>query len=142
MPIIFKAFQRYNTGCQSEFGLFPQCLPHLIIFIRQQYISSYKMYNFEEFNYDGSITLKLVILSEFHYLFFVNNLFVMIPSLIPPADHQLHGRTCCWHWIIWSCFPGKDEQSPRWQLFLLSFLCCQVSHCFPPLDDISLLPKT
>lgn len=63
----------------------------------------------------------------------------MIPSLIHLADHQLHGRTCCWHWIVWSCFPGMDEQSPSWQLF---FFCCQVSHCFPSLDGVPFLPKT
>jgi len=36
------------------------------------------MYNFEQFNYKGSITLciKLVILSEFHNLFILLNLFV------------------------------------------------------------------
>lgn len=23
-----------------------------------------------------------------------------------PVDHKLHGRTCCWDWIIWYCFQG------------------------------------
>lgn len=38
------------------------------------------------------------------FYMFLNKLILLL--FLGPVDHKLHGRTCCWDWIIWYCFQG------------------------------------